>query len=259
MIRIPKTIRPIVLLAAAALLGSSLACSSFSSLAPTPTATPSNTPTPKPTRTPTGTDIPADTPGSEPSSYLDWPVVLSDSFDDNANKWDLGKADDEYISGDMTLAGGKLTLDVTAKQPVFWWLTPKIESLADVFVVVDVKKISGAESADFGLVFREYDDDHYYYFSIYPPTQEYQLSMFVDGEWTTLIDWTETGHIDPYGANRISVLAQGSRITLFIDDTEIGGLDDATVEEGVVGVGFSLYEDDETLKVVYDNFEVRAP
>jgi hypothetical protein len=248
-------LRPAALLAAAALYGSSLACSSLSSREPTPTGTPR----PTPTERPTATAEPVDAQETGPTSPEEWPAVLSDSFDDNANDWLLGDVDDEYITGDVAIADGRLTLDVTAKRSVFWWLTPDVDDFSDVFVSVDAKKIRGAQSADLGLVFRQADDEHYYYFSIYPPTGEYQLAMFIEGEWTTLIEWAESDLIDSGGPNRLAVLAQGPRITLFVNGEEVDGCEDSTVEEGEVGVGFSLYEEGETLKASFDNFEVRAP
>jgi hypothetical protein len=244
---------------AAGIYGSSLACSSIPFLAPTatPTATstPTSTRTPTPTPTPTATATPTITPTE---SYRDWPIVLSDSFDDNDNNWLTGEYDNEYIKGTLSVADGKFLIDITAKKPASWWFAPNMEKVRDFHVSVDANMLDGPADANYGIIFRRttvFD----YYFQIQPGTQEYRLSMFDGQAWSTLIADTFSAQIEHHGSNRIEVLAQGFHFTFFINGREVDAVEDTTLYSGLAGIGFSVYHIGDVLKLEFDHFEVRAP
>jgi hypothetical protein len=113
-----------VMLAAAFL--SSLACTTIPLLAPTPT--PTSTPTA--TLTPTKTIAPT-------VSYLDWPVVFSDTFNADRGDWLTGPQNNEYVSGDIAIADGKYLFQLTAKKPFFWRLSPQIKQLKNFYLSVE--------------------------------------------------------------------------------------------------------------------------
>ena len=102
----------------AGLLLSSLACCSIPFLAPptatpTPTSTPTATLTATPTHTPTVTLTPTKT-ITPIVSYLDWPVVFSDTFEEDYGGWVTGPVDDEVLSGTLSITGGKYKIQLVA-------------------------------------------------------------------------------------------------------------------------------------------------
>jgi hypothetical protein len=245
----------------AALVLASLGCNSIPFLAPTPTATATSTPTPTetPTRTSTPTVTQTFTPSLTPTqSYLDWPVVLSDPFDDGTHGWYEGSDNDEFLKGTVKISDGRYLVDITAVQPVFWALTPTIRNFSDFYLTVDVEKITGPSSSDYGLVFR-INSDNKYYFAVAAESQEYHLAVLNNNEWTTIITWTSSSQINTSGPNKIGVLAKGASFTFFVNGEMVDQVDDSAIKIGKMGVGFSLYKAADKIQLAFDNFEVRAP
>jgi hypothetical protein len=241
-----------MLTAAVGIYSSSLACSSIPLLAPaTSTRTSTFTPTPTPTVTHTPTITPTD-------SYRDWPIVISDSFNDNDNNWPDGEFDDDVGEGIRSILDGKYLFDIMVKQPFFWWSAPNMEKVRDFHVSVDANMLEGPADTNYGVIFRHatgYD----YYFQIRMDTQEYMLSMFDGQAWVVLIDRTFSPQIERHGSNRIEVLARGSHFTFFINGWEVDTTEDITLYNGLVGIGYSVPHAGEVLKIEFDHFEVRAP
>jgi hypothetical protein len=257
--RIPRL--PAFSLILAGLFLSSLACSSIPFLAPTATPTPTDTPTPTvtPTVTPTPTATLTPTRTITPTvSYLDWPIVFSDTFDDEYNGWYTGTDSDEYVKSDVSIAGGKYIVKATAKKPFFWWLYADLGILEDFYLSVEVKANKGLEQADYGLWFRGSDVD-FYSFTINATTRQYGLKLFYEDDLTTLIRWSRSQKLDPAGSNQIAVLAQGSQFTLFLNGEEVNSLEDDTLDKGKVGIYIGIWNAGDTLELEFDNFDVTAP
>ncbi len=240
------------------LASSSLACNTFDFLVATPTATstPTATRTLTPTLTPTATITPTRT-ITPTVSYLDWPVEFSDTFDDKYGGWYTGTDSDEYATLNVSITGGKYNFRITARKPVFTQLSPDLENLKDFFLAVDIQKLSGAVTADFGLIFRNRGD--FFYFSINPDTRRYAIYAFDNDEWDTITQPKRFASIDANGVNRLAVLAQGSTFTLFINDEEVETFEDDMSDRGTVGLGFGLAKGGDTLNLAIDNFAVSTP
>jgi hypothetical protein len=248
-------------LAAAGMLLSSLACNSIPFLAPTPTPTATSTSTP--TETPTHTNTPTITPTFTPSltptqSYLDWPVLLSDSFDDNTNDWYEGTSEDEYLKGVVSITEGQYLVDVTAAKGFFWWLHPGVRNLSDFYLTVDVEKKTGSATSNYGLVFR-IGSGNKYYFYISAESQDYSFFVLANDEWSMIINSTSSPRIEMQGPNQVAVLAKGSNFTFFINGEMVDQIEDGTLTSGKVGVGLELSNAGDQMEVAFDNFEVRAP
>ena len=254
----------VFLIAVAGLFLSSLACNSIPFLAPTPTPTATSTPTPTQTPTSTRTHTPTATRTFTPSitpteSYLDWPVVLSDSFDDNSNDWFTGDVKNDYITGTVAVTGGQYLVDITAKKGVFWYLNPNVRNLDDFYLTIDVEKKTGQETADYGPVFQITASNNKYFFAIDANYQEYFFTLSNNGEWTTIIDWTRSSQIKTDGVNQIAVLAKGSNFTFFINGEQVDKAENSTLSLGKVGVGMELSKAGDKAQISYDNFVVQEP
>jgi hypothetical protein len=253
-------LRVVALLAAlAALFGSSLACCGSSQGC---TGNPFQAPTATPaaaaagTYTPTVVQTAAQTPPT--SAYLDWPVVLFDSFDKDEQHFWTGEVDDDMMTAAVSITGGKYVIKAAAKQPMSWILQAEMPALDDFYLSAEVMKKSGPELAGYGLTFRNRNGADYY-FSIIADTQEYLLVVAEGDSWEKIIDWTESTLINPDRPNRLAVLAQGSHFTLLINGEAAAAFEDDALTKGVAGFEFTIREAGESLELEFDNFEVRAP
>ncbi len=242
-----------------------LACTDSPFMAPTPTPTPTDTSTPTPTNTPTftATHTPTvtltPTPTITPTtSYLDWPVVFFEDFGYDNGGWTTGKGSDEKATWDISITEGKYLVKITSRVPVFFGSGQETHNLFDFFLSVEVQKIKSPDKTDYGLYFRN-RQENFYYFYINALAKQYGLSMDFNNQMDGLIYWTDSDRIDPDGSNQLAVLAQGSHYTLFINGAEVNSFDDDMLSEGFVGVAYELYQGGEYLKLAFDNFKIAAP
>jgi hypothetical protein len=222
----------------------------------TVTSTPTSTVTFTPTLPPSETVAPTDT-ATPTTPYTEWPVIFSDKFDDNSNGWPVGPVDNELLTGNISISDGKYLVYMKAKQGVIWHPEPDLRSLKSVYVAVTVFQKWGSSNIDFGLVFRE-NNSRYYYFGVDPARQVFSLSKYDNG-WSYVIEWSRAPKLHTDTENRLAVLAEGSTITLFVNDQEIEVVEDDSLRSGKVGMAVSLYNEGETAQIAFDDFEVRAP
>jgi serine/threonine protein kinase len=185
-----------------------------------------------------------------------WPVILCDTFDTNVNDWRTGDYSSERLTGNRDITNGKYRWEANALKGVVWRWQPDIASVSDFYLTVEARRVSGSEDGRYGLVFR-YADGDYYLFRI-RDDQHFQLLLWYEDEWMALIGWTETSTIRPGQVNRLTVIAEGTRFTFYVNDQLVGEADDSRLSSGRVGVSIALDTDDAAI-LEFDNFEVRAP
>ncbi|MBN1438574.1 MAG: hypothetical protein JW929_04115 [Anaerolineales bacterium] len=245
-----------------------LACSGMSFAPPTatptvaptvaPSATESPTATPTSTDTPTPTDVATPTPSPEPTlSYQEWPVVFSDTFDADTGLWKTGKSDNEYLTGDIAIVGGRYLVKISSKQAFLWRILAPAKNLSDFYVSADVKRNRSPEDSHYGLVFRS-NDKQYYYYAINAASKQYAMYVY-DKQWTTIQNWTSSSLIDPAGVIQLAALIQGPKFTLFLNGQEVNSFTDDTVQNGGVGIAVDMEGADQYLEIEFDNYFVRAP
>jgi hypothetical protein len=239
----------------------SLACSGISFLAPTATPTPTETPTPTATFTLTATPTVTQTftPSITPTvSYIDWPVVFSDSFDEDYGGWYTGVSKDEYDSANITISNGQYQLRITAIRPFIWLLPSPAGGFSDCFVSMDGEQSSGSRDIDFGIYFRA-SGGNYYYFAVSPAYQAYSILAYMNGELETVVEWRKSDTIHTAGANRLGVLAQEGQFAVFINDTKVDTFRNNSLKKGRVGIVIGMDKAGTYMSLAFDNFEVRAP
>lgn len=225
----------------------------FPSSTPLPTAT--NTPTPTPNWTATAQM--QDVQSALENATNNWELIIDDPFDSNENEWLVESSDDEYALISYEITEGKYRWDTTAHQSFIGWVWPDMEPLTDFHLSVELEQVNGPDTADYGVVFREDKDSNFYYFGI-SDSGSYALYVFFE-EWDTLIDWTGTDLINPDAANRITVIANGSHFTFFINDQYVTDFSDDQIPEGTVALAVELSDEGDQAVFEFDNFELRAP
>ena len=243
---------------------------------PSPTATFTRTPTITPTFTSTSTFTPTPTlnmtataaaaqatdtamayQATAANAASAGRVIVTDAFDSNKNKWQDEQSDDDYALTKYEIADGNYTWDATAHKPFIGWVTASTKVVTDFYLTVEIKQTSGPDSADCGVIFREDTDSNFYYFGINDQGQ-YVLYLYFQ-DWSTLIDWTESGLIQPREANRITVLGEGSHFIFFINDQYLTEVTDESIKSGTVALAIELAAENDHAVFQFDNFDLRVP
>ncbi len=237
----------------------------------TATLTPTHTPTPTITLTPTNTSTPTITPTQTPdpktataqafqssAASNQWPIILSDGFEDNRNEWLVGNFDDTLAKDLRDITEGKYHWDTTSSDTFIKWSRAVAEPSSDLYLSADVRQVDGSNSTDFGLIFREDPDSSFYYFSI---NNDQQYSLYLRGKdgWKSIIDSTFTSAIVPWQSNRLAVLAEGDHIILFVNAQYIADVHDDSIPAGTTAFAIEMFNANEQARFEFDNFELREP
>lgn len=249
---------------------------------PSPTVTFTPTPSPTPTLTLTATRTPTPTLTSTPTpnltatqhvldltntaqvfvstaEYIEnkWPVVLEDNFDSKKNGWGIEATDNTRAQATITIADGKYNWDITTHDLDIHWEEANTRSVGNFGMSVDAKQIDGPKTARYGIFFRESSFVDGYYFGI-NNKGEYFLDLY-NGEWITLIADTKSKLILPNEYNRLTVIAEGSHFTFFINAQYLAEYTDERMKSGKVGLFSMVYEPNQNAIFEFDNFELRVP
>ena len=109
-----------------------------------------------------------------------------------------------------------------------------------------------------GLVFRSDGESSYYTYMI-NNLGSYSVALHSPSGWKTLLEWRPSNDILVGQSNRLSVIAEGDRFLLFINDRYQAGLQDSSLESGEAGLIVGLSYDGDEAAWVFDNYELRAP
>jgi len=192
-----------------------------------------------------------------PAEASQWPLVLSDGFDADENNWRTGDYSDERITGNRSISSGAYRWEADALDGAVWWSVPDIASTSDLYLTVDAIRIGGVEDARYGIVISRVDNDNYGFFQV-KDSQFFKFSVRYEGEWNTVLAWTEASSIRPGKVNQIKTIVTGSHYAFYINDQLVGEVDDDRLSRGEVGLAIELDKGD-TAIIEFDNFEVRAP
>ena len=244
----------------------------FPSATATASSTPTRTPTPLPTATATSTPTPNLTATAEvvqaTESALafeatatgiveEWRVVLADTFDSNKNKWTNKSTDDEFAAVDYQVTDGRYVWTATAKQSYIGWVRANTKALSDFSLSVEVRQVSGPDTADYGVLFREDEQGNFYYFGM---NNEGRFILYeYKDEWSTLLDITVTDLVQPGEVNRITVIAEGAQFTFFVNDQYLATFTDEHIAKGGVALAVEMAQEGDQAVFEFDNFELRTP
>jgi hypothetical protein len=188
----------------------------------------------------------------------DWNVVVCDNFGANVRDWPEGDYDGDLITGDKFITSGRYRWEANAIDSVIWWSVPDMDSVSDFYLTAKARRVSGVEDSQYGMIFRRSDKQNYGLFKI-EDSQYFKFAIRHEGEWDTVIDWTESSAIRPGETNRLTVIAVDSHFTFYINDQYVGEADEDRLGEGEAGLAIELLDSDDAAVFEFDDFEVRAP
>ena len=169
-----------------------------------------------------------------PAAPDGWRAITMDSFDDNTNGWVVSQFEDDWGSTRRAIEDGTYRWEIDAEQAVSRWCTPELaggQAFADDYLVsVEVQRLSGPESAAYGLVLR-HTEGSYYLFSV--RDDGYFLFSLWDGTaWQPIIDWTQTLAVVAGDVNQLSAKAEGASFELYINGALVHQAQNSQLCEG---------------------------
>src|SRR6266540_1374941 len=179
-------------------------------------------------------------------------VIYQEEFENNATGW-------ERISnenGIMDYDGGGYRILV--RQPKLnFWSTPE-KDFGDVRVEADVIKLNGPDENRMGVICR-YQSGNYYFFII-SNDGYYVIGKFIGGQ-TLLLGQSEMQTSETIQTGMINHLRAdcvGSKLTFYINFTEVASATDTDLPTGDVGVLAGAFSQP-GVDVLFDNFVVMQP
>jgi hypothetical protein len=107
------------------------------------------------------------------------------------------------------------------------------------------------------VAFRENSADHCYAFEI-GNDGLYGVSLF-EGDWVTLKDWSSSEAIKVGQKNTLTVVAEGSKLSFFVNEEKLATIEDGTLATGSVGLIVNIFEEGNSATVDFDNLIVTTP
>jgi hypothetical protein len=185
-----------------------------------------------------------------------WPLLMQDSFNDNANEWLEGEIDDEYVSMTLTVDNHYLW-NATAKQGVVWRVWPRSDILSDLYLAVDVQNQGRNQSAQYGAIF--YNDEGTYCYLEVSDAGYYRVASYDGQSWLDLIPATYSVVIQPGEINQLVIAAKAGTFYIQINNQFVGSGMGCTKSSGQAGIAIGLTNPGDHGNIIFDNFELRTP
>ncbi len=189
---------------------------------------------------------------------LNWPVVVSDDFERNQSSWPEGNEENAFAAIQRSFHEGAYRLDIQSKQAANVCSTanasPEVTSFS---ASVKAWRVDGPNDAAYGIVFRQVDEQNFYYFAVIDRGMFY-VSAMINQQWEILYPPETASAIFPGAQNQLAVIGEGNQFTFFINGQQVAELQDSRLAKGKVGLGADLSGPSHLL-MEFDNFEVRAP
>lgn len=138
------------------------------------------------------------------------------------------------------------------------WLASSVtkQEVSDFYAEVDVALVDGPPASEFGLAFRYNDAENFYLYAV-TGDGSYSLWKLVANEWKTVVEWTETEALltGAEAVNRLAVLAQGTTITLLVNDTVLTQIEDDAFDAGRIALAVGTF-DEAGAVVAFDNLDL---
>jgi hypothetical protein len=179
-------------------------------------------------------------------------ILYQEQFENNTTGWARIAND----NGIMDYDGGGYRILVRQPRLNIWSTSEK--DFGDVRLEADVIKLNGPDENRMGLICRYQAGD--YYFFIISNDGYYAIGKFIGG-MTLLLGQSEmqsTGAIQSGTMNHLRADCIGSKLTFYINFTEVASATDTDFPSGDVGVVAGSFAEP-GVDVMFDNFVVLQP
>lgn len=178
-----------------------------------------------------------------------------ESFDEVGN-WGTGASDE--VRGDVV--DGQYQMNVRSNAGLF--MATAGESFGDAVYELEATQIGGPLNNGYGMLFRVDDaSDSFYAFEVSGDGYIWigWCSDLCRGDAVALVggDWYQSGAVNQglQETNRLRVVAEGTRMTFFVNGVEVGRTSDSRLAEGDIAVAVETLGEP-GVRVVFDNFKV---
>ena len=187
---------------------------------------------------------------------VDWPVVFSDTFDDNRSRWVVGEDFDKLLEA-TKLVDETFIWQYKALQGVYSSAEVPYPEVSDFYASFEVKRYSGPEDGYYGLTFRRMSPNNFYIFLV-NEEGKFQVQAQAQDRWYQLVEPANTEAIHASEWNRLAVKAEGPKFTFYINDQQILELEDIRFRRGTMALTLLVGQGDAGI-LEFDNFELRVP
>ena len=187
-----------------------------------------------------------------------WPVISSDSFEDNHNNWRVSQEETEWATTNQVIKNGVYHWEMKAKRAMDIWSTINVARCEVFSLSVRIKVDPNMTYSSYGLVFHYQDKDNFYVFKL-DGEGRYIVQVQVNGKWKDVLAWRQASAIKTDGENTLTVLAQGDQYAFYINEQFVGQAKDTAFTGGQTGLILSVNDSGEAVSVDFDDFVMRAP
>ncbi len=181
--------------------------------------------------------------GSPIHNKSNFPLRVCDDFTSNDNGWYVSSDNNEWGIASYSITNGSYIWDWQAKKGIMHRSNLDSVTVKDFEASLLAQRISGTEEdACYGMVFRKYGSS-YYWFEVCD-NQQFSVSLSgVDNKWETQVEWTKAPVIKPGQPNWLTVVGKGNHFIFYINNKEVGSIDNDESLYGTVGLGIELSKD----------------
>jgi hypothetical protein len=184
--------------------------------------------------------------------------VLDEAFADNTHSWPNNQ------QGMAWLANGSYRIAPRQAGQFVAIGAPIVDALQDVTVTASFRKVSGPTGGGYGIIVRDQattardgtsQDGRYYVLEV---GDKGEVGIWRrDGDhWADLLPWQKSDAVKPgTTTNELTVRANGTRLALSVNGTQVATRTDATFASGGVG----LFVGGDGNQVAVERFTVQTP
>lgn len=188
-----------------------------------------------------------------------WPMVLLDGFENNDNQWEMWNLEDDIKVESTSISEGVFKWGLNLKQRDYFFLErAPVAADSDFYYAARVRRITDpslvGNQAAWGLFFRSQGFDGIAF--RLNDSRQYSVMVRKEGSWTSPIPWTATDLTHPGQFDDLGVIAEGTRLTFFINGVLVGEVDDSTFSSGNFGFIAGLNDTGVQLDTEFDDFEL---
>jgi hypothetical protein len=187
----------------------------------------------------------------------EWRSIQLEPFETNEANWETGLTEDNDVRLERFIGDGVYRWEASIKQTFARFSILEGQTLEEFFLAVSIRRVSGPENSNAGLIFRT-GDTGYYLFAV-GGTGQFSFWLIDSGEVTPIIDWSASEFVAQTGYNRLEVSVEDDWFLLFINNHFVARIQETRRSAGTVGLMLQGYEAGEEIVYVFDDFELRVP